>query len=405
MPPQQLTLIRHAQGFHNLNIEGHQSGDPGLTLAGQQRCRELAWKIENMYSIDWIVASPLRQTLHIALVAFEELLQFKPDLRIIALPEFQETSDLPCDIGLPVAELEKEFRERKAYFILNTVDYGPTHIQLGQIITEFDEPYRPLCPPLNTPASPLPKVHQGLLRAPYTIQHSKQISGAIGVQAQLLAMLGSPLGADAEVKRERGDIFEWAFDRLETEFIEPTQKYVEDSVRLVPEVKNWLNKRKLTGAVYMVTGIKIARGVSYSRKKIRTVGLGGAVTADLTFVAGAPVALGPTGKFEKKDKVVESYASRADFVWAYRVQRVYIQWLNGRVKSKEKVGGDLAGVNDDYEQEAHIMNMNAEAGLEIGDISLQQDIGLDIVPSGFTEAQDDQSEIVGEDEEIMCPED
>ena len=295
--------------------------------------------------------------------------------------------------------------ERKAYFILNTVDYGPTHIQLGQIITEFDEPYRPLCPPLNTPASPLPKVHQGLLRAPYKLQHSKQISGAIGVQAQLLAMLGSPLGADAEVNGERSDVFEWSFDRLETEFIEPTQKYVEDSVRLVPEVKNWLNKRKLTGAVYMVTGIKIARGVNYSRKNIRAVGLGGAVTVDLTLVAGAPVALGPMGEFEKKDEVVESYASRADFVWAYRVQRVYIQWLNGRVKSKEKVGGDLAGVDDEYEQEAHAMDMDAEAGLEIGDISLQQDIGLDIVPNGFTEAQDGQSEIVGEDEEIMCPED
>lgn len=218
-------------------------------------------------------------------------------------------------------------------------------------------------------------------------------------------MLGSPLGADAEVNGERSDVFEWSFDRLETEFIEPTQKYVEDSVRLVPEVKNWLNKRKLTGAVYMVTGIKIARGVNYSRKNIRAVGLGGAVTVDLTLVAGAPAALGPMGEFEKKDEVVESYASRADFVWAYRVQRVYIQWLNGRVKSKEKVGGDLAGVDDEYEQEAHAMDMDAEAGLEIGDISLQQDIGLDIVPNGFTEAQDGQSEIVGEDEEIMCPED
>lgn len=109
MAPQQLTLIRHAQGFHNLNIEGHQLHDPRMTLEGQQQCRDLAQRLEDIYSIDCIVASPLRRTLHTALVVFEELLQVKPDLRVIALPELQETSDLPCDIGSPVAELEKEF--------------------------------------------------------------------------------------------------------------------------------------------------------------------------------------------------------------------------------------------------------------------------------------------------------
>lgn len=47
--------------------------------------------------------------MHTALLVFEELLRFKPDLRIIALPELQETSDLPCDVGTEVEELEKEF--------------------------------------------------------------------------------------------------------------------------------------------------------------------------------------------------------------------------------------------------------------------------------------------------------
>jgi len=62
-----------------------------------------------MYSIDCIVASPLHRTVHTALLVFEELLKFKPDLRIIALAELQETSDLPCDIGSSVVELEREF--------------------------------------------------------------------------------------------------------------------------------------------------------------------------------------------------------------------------------------------------------------------------------------------------------
>lgn len=123
MPLQQLTLIRHAQGFHNLNIEGHQFHDPRLTLEGQQQCRDLAWKLDDMYSIDCIVASPLLRTLHTALLVFEELLRFKPDLRIIALAELQETSDLPCNIGSPLEEVEREFKDRPVDFSLVPADW------------------------------------------------------------------------------------------------------------------------------------------------------------------------------------------------------------------------------------------------------------------------------------------
>ncbi|KAJ4991958.1 acyl-thioesterase ii [Stagonosporopsis vannaccii] len=112
MPPQQLTLIRHAQGFHNLAIEGHQLHDPRLTLAGRQQCRHLAWRLEDIHSIDCVVASPLLRSLYTALLVFEDVLRFKPNLRIIALPELQETSDLPCDIGSSVVDLEKEFRTK-----------------------------------------------------------------------------------------------------------------------------------------------------------------------------------------------------------------------------------------------------------------------------------------------------
>ncbi|KAF1923144.1 phosphoglycerate mutase-like protein [Didymella exigua CBS 183.55] len=118
MPPQQLTLVRHAQGFHNLNIEGHRFHDPRLTLEGHQQCRDLAWKLDDVYSIDCIVASPLRRTLHTALLVFEALLRFKPALRILALPELQETSDLPCDTGSAVADLEHEFANRPVDFSL-----------------------------------------------------------------------------------------------------------------------------------------------------------------------------------------------------------------------------------------------------------------------------------------------
>lgn len=61
--------------------------------------------------------------MHTALLVFEEPLRVNPDLRIIALPELQETSDLPCDIGSPVDELEQEFKDKPIDFSLVPTDW------------------------------------------------------------------------------------------------------------------------------------------------------------------------------------------------------------------------------------------------------------------------------------------
>jgi hypothetical protein len=58
-----------------------------------------------------------------ALPVFEEFLRFKPELRIIALPELQETSHSPCDIGSQVIELENKFRDKPLDFSLVPHDW------------------------------------------------------------------------------------------------------------------------------------------------------------------------------------------------------------------------------------------------------------------------------------------
>ncbi|KAI4673543.1 uncharacterized protein J4E88_008598 [Alternaria novae-zelandiae] len=290
---------------------------------------------------------------------------------------------------------------RKTYFILSTTDYDTKHIQLGQIITNIRIPYRALSPPLNTSESPLPEI-ESRFKENYTFDHARAVSGALGVQAQFLAQLGSPLGADAEMSREHVNSVEWGFERLDTKFIEPTHKYVEDSVRLVPEVKNWLDKRRLSGAAYMVTGVKIARGVRFTGKKVRKVGLGGAATVDLMTLTGAPMSGGPTGSVEKSEEAIETYTKCSDFVWAYRIQRVYVSWFGGVVKTKEKVGGDLAGAGNNRDYETYSEESEDETQ-EMNEVELENDMGSDMVPSGFLEAKDISGLNVGEDNEaFLC---
>ena len=66
----------------------------------------------------------MRRTLYTALITFREMLQAKPHLKIIALPELQETSDVPCDTGSPLELLKEEFSNQPIDFSLVPEDWA-----------------------------------------------------------------------------------------------------------------------------------------------------------------------------------------------------------------------------------------------------------------------------------------
>ncbi|KAK2730054.1 phosphoglycerate mutase family protein [Colletotrichum kahawae] len=105
--PVQIHLVRHAQGFHNLNVENEAIRDPLLTDKGKQQCADLRAAFPHHSKLTHLVASPLHRTLHTC------LLGFGPEDghlgKVIALPEVQEVSDAPCDTGSAVSEIEGEF--------------------------------------------------------------------------------------------------------------------------------------------------------------------------------------------------------------------------------------------------------------------------------------------------------
>ena len=111
MKSQTLYLVRHAQGFHNLALANHQMPDPLLTEFGKEQCRAFHDSFPDMNTIECIVASPLKRTMHTALICFRSIIARK-NLRVIALPEVQEMSNMPCDIGSSLEELEREFNDQ-----------------------------------------------------------------------------------------------------------------------------------------------------------------------------------------------------------------------------------------------------------------------------------------------------
>ena len=83
--------------------------DPTLTPLGLTQCYALGDTFPYTPLVTHIVASPLRRTLYTALESFPTLVQPPKGLKVIALPEIQETSDLPCDTGSALELLQREF--------------------------------------------------------------------------------------------------------------------------------------------------------------------------------------------------------------------------------------------------------------------------------------------------------
>lgn len=110
MPPI-IHCVRHAQGYHNLSVSNHTIHDPMLTQLGEEQCKTLAKNFPFMDRVDAVVASPMKRTVYTALYGFAPVIKDKR-LKVFALPELQETSDLPCDTGSNVSDLDKEFRSQ-----------------------------------------------------------------------------------------------------------------------------------------------------------------------------------------------------------------------------------------------------------------------------------------------------
>ncbi|EAQ85208.1 hypothetical protein CHGG_09222 [Chaetomium globosum CBS 148.51] len=124
--PTYIHLVRHAQGFHNLCAANHSLPDPDLTPLGNTQCATLAQSFPFQSQITHLVASPLRRTIYTCLLSFAPALQQqqqntttsqdgeekKNPLVVIALPELQEVSPLPCDTGSDIAALTAEFGPR-----------------------------------------------------------------------------------------------------------------------------------------------------------------------------------------------------------------------------------------------------------------------------------------------------
>ncbi|EAW11318.1 uncharacterized protein ACLA_090110 [Aspergillus clavatus NRRL 1] len=123
MPPV-IHLVRHAQGVHNLCTANHVVHDPLLTDLGNEQCRQLRQRFPFHDQVELVTASPLRRTIYTAYESFKPVFAKHTDMKLVLLPDVQETSDVACDTGSDPDALQKEMDEKRVPVDLSLVHEG-----------------------------------------------------------------------------------------------------------------------------------------------------------------------------------------------------------------------------------------------------------------------------------------
>ena len=161
---------------------------------------------------------------------------------------------------------------------------------------------------------------------------------------------------------------------------------------LVPEVAKAIVLDNYRMPIYMITGVKIARGATVNMIKEHEVG-GKMHLGVHGAPAGVPGAVGPKVAISSKKTEGPSFRDSSDFVFAYRLREIFYQ--KGQVKHKEYNKGALYTSSGEEEE---LPMKPGEAFLEVN--------GLDHEDLQIDDQRWSKEVIVNEDEdicEIMAP--
>jgi hypothetical protein len=175
-----------------------------------------------------------------------------------------------------------------------------------------------------------------------------------------------PVSGNVGGKHETSLEEEWECDRLDSEIMVPRLSDVQAALRteeVVAQIRrSKFNYRK---RLYIITGVRIARGARLTRKVSRSRAGNAKIMVDLTAVSPVPLKVGPDVHVTRENEEVYSLKGSSDFVYAYRVCEVHYGkdvytapfnkgdiFAGGRNANEE--GGDDEGDEGDEEDDEEV---------------------------------------------------
>lgn len=225
-------------------------------------------------------------------------------------------------------------KAKKTYFIVppgTSPAVGP--IALGNVVSDPAVPdgainRQPLAFPPSVPISyGIPLKNWKWSKAP-----SVKVRG--GVYAQFVDVVDGEISAhrDDQVTRE------YSCKELETQSFQINDEFIE-IVKALPEIQAKIIGRE---RLYVITGVKIAKGATVNEQTLKSFGFRLAAMVDLTASSGVPIKVGPKLEVDKDDPETIAYDVEEAFVFAYRLEEIFYRWRSVRHRPFGK-DGDLHG--------------------------------------------------------------
>lgn len=221
------------------------------------------------------------------------------------------------------------------YFLAPNCDFPPDGlISLGSIIVDPKTPQQSL----NHRNNQRVKVSADDLQESFkdnwedtieSVKHNK-----ITLWTSFMQMiLGISADLSTGLTHEKQDRYK--FHRLETKYFEPDVAYIEESLK-AEGVRAYISATRYKKPIYMVTGVKIARGASVLGKIVKASW--GVLKAglDATMLIGVPVSGGPQIERRSAKERGATFEHGSDYVFAYRVIKIWLK-KDGNVKMQKQL--------------------------------------------------------------------
>ncbi|KAI0439845.1 hypothetical protein F4803DRAFT_22314 [Xylaria telfairii] len=229
----------------------------------------------------------------------------------------------------------------KTYIVSPNFTLSPNSLQLGDILVD---PLSPNLDPVNRRCR-LPIDKDDLKDISrwerFSSTRSELLSGRFGLWTTFLSLLGVPFGADTGLFLERNSKDVIIAPELQTHEFFVTDEYVKN-VLAQDGVKNYMKRRNYRVPIYMVSGLKIAKGGASINPDVATKINGGAVVTELEGVVGAK----PLFQYIRNRTEGVSFGSKTDFILGFRVERIVFEGDNFKDHKLSTVGASMLDGNE-----------------------------------------------------------
>lgn len=226
-------------------------------------------------------------------------------------------------------------------------------VVLGRLIKDPKNPQSKIPKSKDKPHQPS-KIYEGE-KIDWQTTLDRLRSGSVGLWAKCLQVVGGQLS----LSQLKSSIEDHRFTTLETKYFLPDDEYLAGALQ-DPGVQAYLLVNNWRKPVYLITGIKIARGASVNTEDTTERSAKIEVKAN-TSSAGVPLAAGPQATYESRKKRGVTYAGSSDYIFAYQLTRMKPKTKGQDCKAQGYVKGAVFG----KDEERHSAEINIRDVFEV----------------------------------------